>query len=375
MKSFKAIICVLIMCTLLTGCMNNTNLKDLIVVEGVGIDTTENDEIMLTAQSLNVAMSTGTQNPEGNMTVNTNEKVKSVIDAVSNLSKAVSRELFFGHNRIIILSRDICENKFFDIVDFLLRSEISRADVPIAMADGDAFTIIKNGEDNARVPVENTVNLVYDGQKSGSTVYVTTENLLNAYSDKTSDIYLPVLKERKDEDNSQLSGIAIFNGDRLAYILDEDEALGFILLSGKYNSCYVDFTDDKLGRISVKISSPRVDKSVEIIDNTVHFSAEIKGDIIINEIEKGVYSMLSEDDLERICALAENRVDELCAKVFVACQSHSSDCLRVGEYLARDNAEMYQSLSADWKNNFKRVTFGADSSFKLKKISDNTEYR
>ncbi len=331
MKSFKAIICVLTVCTLLTGCVSQTNLKDLIIVEGIGIDKSSGSETVLTVQSLNVAMSTGTETPQGNMTVNTSEVGESVLDAVSNLSEAVSRNLFFGHNRIIVLSRELCENDFSSVIDFFLRSSVSRADMAVAVSDGNASQIMQNSEDDSRVPVENVVNMIYNGQETGSSAYITIEDVLNAYSDKTNDIFLPVIKERADDDNSELSGIAIFNDEKLSYVLDEEETAGFALIFGKFKNRYLNLTDEKLGQISVELSSVNVKKSVESAEDGLIFKVVISGKIIVDSIENGTSSTLGSDDMEKICTLAQNKVNELCQKAFYACRFYEFVCLRLGQ--------------------------------------------
>ena len=68
--------------------MHQTNLKNLIVIEGVGIDNDE-DGVQLTVQSLNPGKSTGVEKPEGNMTINTVEKGTTIVEAISDRKSVV----------------------------------------------------------------------------------------------------------------------------------------------------------------------------------------------------------------------------------------------------------------------------------------------
>lgn len=372
MKSFKIMICLMLICSLFTGCMNQTNLKNLIVIEGIGIDNTK-DGVQLTVQSLNPGMSTGTEKPEGNMTINTIEQGKTIVEAVSNLNKAMSKELFFGHNKIIVFSRDVCETDLNYKLDYFLRSSDARADVAVCMADGDARTVLENTENEAHVPVENLVYLIGNGQKMGTSIYITTNDLLNSYSDKTTDMYMPVVKERADRDNVELSGIAIFNKDKLSYVLDNDETLGFMFITGKIKNCYLEFTDEDLGNVGVEVIPSKVKKSVEIVDGKVVFNVKVDGSVMINEVEKGVANVLKEDCLNTVCEKTEEKIAYLCTKAFDACQKYDSDALRIGEFLAKDSPKSYEQLSDDWDQYFKTVSISVDSKMKLKKISDNTQ--
>ena len=371
-KLFKIIVCIALICSVFSGCMHQTNLKNLIVIEGVGIDNDE-DGVQLTVQSLNPGKSTGVEKPEGNMTINTVEKGTTIVEAISNLNKAMSKELFFGHNKIIVFSREICETDLNNKLDYFLRSSDARADVAVCMADGDAKKVLENSEDGAHVPVENMVYLIGNGQKMGTSIYITTNDLLNLYADKTTDMYLPVLKERADQDNVELSGIAIFSNDKLSYILDEEETLGFMLMSGKIKNCYLEIHDEDLGNIGIEVIPTKIKKKVDIVDGGVVFKVDVKGNLMINEVEKGIANVLKEEHLKMICSKAEEKISYLCSRAFSACQEHDSDSIRVGEYLAKDSPESYELLSDDWNKYFKTVSFSVKSNINLKKISDNTQ--
>lgn len=375
MKNFnllKITLCIVLICSVFSGCMNQTNLKNLIVIEGVGIDNAD-DGVQLTVQSLNPGKSTGVEKPEGNMTINTVEKGKTIVEAISNLNKAMSKELFFGHNKIIVFSREVCETDLDNKLDYFLRSSDARADVAVCMSDSDAKKVLENTEDEAHVPVENMVYLISNGQKMGTSIYVTTNELLNLYSDKTTDMYLPVLKERADKDNVELSGIGIFNHNKLSYVLDDEETLGFMFISGKIRNCYLEVYDEKLGGIGIEVIPKKVKKNIDIVNGNVVFNVDVKGHLMINELEKGIANTLKEEDLKLICSKTEEKISYLCNRAFSACQKYESDALRVGEYLAKDSPESYKLLSDEWDEYFKTVSIAVKSDIKLKKISDNTQ--
>ena len=53
LRIIKAAFCAALVCLLLTGCQERENLKDLSVVEGIGIDYV-NGQVGITAQTLNL---------------------------------------------------------------------------------------------------------------------------------------------------------------------------------------------------------------------------------------------------------------------------------------------------------------------------------
>ena len=69
-KGFKIFALILAFCILFSGCTTSRHLKDLVIVEGMGIDQRD-DKVSVTLQTLNVGINNGSQTPQGNMTVNT----------------------------------------------------------------------------------------------------------------------------------------------------------------------------------------------------------------------------------------------------------------------------------------------------------------
>ena len=76
-------------------------------------------------------MSNTSDTPSGNMVVNTSASGTTVSNAINNITKAVSKRAFFGHNKIIVLSKELAQNDIKNYIDYFLRSEDSRADVAI----------------------------------------------------------------------------------------------------------------------------------------------------------------------------------------------------------------------------------------------------
>lgn len=372
LKAFKIIISVFLVCALLTGCGTNQNLKDLVIVEGVAIDNSK-QKVKLSVQTLNVGMSSGVEKPEGNMTVNSSSQGETIIDAISSMSNSMSKHMFFGQNKIIMFGREVCEKDFKDKVDYFLRSNDSRADVTVCMVDGEASKVLESSENDAHVPVENIVNLINTGEKTGKSIHLVTEDLLNAYSDKTTDEYLPVLSLDKKSKTARLSGVAIFSDDKLAKVLDEEETLGFMLITGRIEDCLIEFDNEKFGKIGVEIANEYSNKYVKIVDGRVKFCVDIKGKLLINEMEKGITNKINKQDMELIESQAEQEISRLCNKAFSVCQQNDSDSLRVGEYLAKASPKSYELLADEWEGYFKSVEFSTNINLSQKKISDNTQ--
>ena len=107
----------LFLCFLLfTGCTGSRHLKDLFIVEGLGIDYYDNN-LSVTLQGLKVNVSNASDTPLGNMVVNTSASGTTVSYAINNIAKAVSKRAFFGHNKIIVLSKELAQKDIKNYID------------------------------------------------------------------------------------------------------------------------------------------------------------------------------------------------------------------------------------------------------------------
>lgn len=358
---------------LFTGCTGNRHLKDLLIVEGLGIDY-KNSEISVTIQSLQVNMSNASDTPQGNMTFNTAASGKTVSSAISTLTKSVSKRAFFGHNKIIVLSKKLVQNDIENYIDYFLRSEDARADVAICVSKQNAEFILDSKENDANVPCENILYLINNNEKIGQSILVNENELLMLYQDKSSDIYLPVIEREDGKSTVNAAGIALFSNNRLAYITNDIETKGFVILKNKANDVLLQIEDEKLGKVDIKLSNIKCKNHANTNDNKACFNAEISADMILGEIEKGTQNELSKEDYSRLCTLAENACNETVSKAFNACVYARSDALRVGKYIARDCPDYYKNFySMDLKSNFQNVKLNVKSCINLEKISDNSQ--
>lgn len=363
----------LFLCFLLfTGCTGSRHLKDLFIVEGLGIDYYDNN-LSVTLQGLKVNVSNASDTPLGNMVVNTSASGTTVSNAINNIAKAVSKRAFFGHNKIIVLSKELAQNDIKNYIDYFLRSEDSRADVAICVSNEKAKFILESKENDANVPSENILFLINNNEETGQSILVNENEFLMLYEDKYSDIYLPVIERKDDESTVKSAGIALFSHNRLAYITNDIETKGFVILNNKAKDVLIQISDEKFGKIDVKLSNIKCKKSASIVENKAYFNVEINADIILGEIEKGTQNKLSKKDNKRLCALVEKACNEMISETYNACIYAKSNALRIGKFIARDCPEYYEKHLSDSNGGFQEAELNVNSYINLEKISDNSQ--
>lgn len=371
MKVFKTVVLVMLVCLTFTGCNSQNNLRDLSIVEGMGIDYTDG-ETEVTVQTLNlVKEGSGSEALSQNVTINTSDSGNNISDALTNISKGISKKLFFGQNRIIVFGKDFATNHLYENLDYLLRSSDSRADILLCVADDTAKSVIDSKENNALVPAESIASLLITGEKRGFSARVTTNELLNLYADKTSDMYLPVVKCEKD--NIAVLGIAIYDNDKLVSILGDDDMKGLLFLKDKIKSGLVMVETTNLGKTTVEITKSYSKSKVKYENGKITLYETIKANVTLNEAEKGIIEPVTDDDINEIKKLTEKEIEKSCTSAFNECVKHKSDCLRLGENLAMRDPRAYAVLSENWDDNLKDAQIKIDVDCSISKINEHSQ--
>lgn len=371
MKIFKIIAAVIFICLLFTGCSERKDLSELSIVEGMGIDYIDN-EINVTVQTLNLSKEgQGAEALSGNVTMNTTGKGSNISSAIENATEKLSKKIFFGQNRIIVFGKGMAENYIDKNIDYLLRSSDSRSDVKICIAEEEASKVMESKENNALVPSESITSLLEMGEESGFGASITTNELLNFYLDKTSDIYIPVVKAEKE--SVSVAGIAIYDKQNLVSILEKNETFGFLMLSNKIKTGFLTVKSDELGEIGVDIIKSKTKTYASYEDGKLVFHAKIKSDLMLDAVEEGHITTLTKKHLNDIQKLVENKMIENCSLAFTECVNKGSDCLRVGENLAMYSPGAYAELSDNWKAYFKDAVLDIEADCRLKKINENSK--
>lgn len=370
MKVFKTVISIMLVCLLFAGCESSQSLSDLTIVQGVGIDLQDNDT-KVSLQYLNLAQSGGsTDSLSGNITSTADGKATSISDALSSASKTLSQEIFFGQNKIIVFGYDYAKESISKGMDYLIRSVDSRPDVLVAISSTSAEDVINSKEKEARVPAENIYNLLRVGEQNGLGAVVTVNDLLNLYSDETSDIYLPVLKSV--EDNVLCEGIAIFSQEKYKATLDENQTFGFLFVNNKIDGGAITVRNDELGIVGVEIINSKTKNSISIKNGKPVFNCEINIKFMLDEVEKGITTSVNQKAINKIQSLVNTKVEKMCLSAINTCFENKSDPFMAGRYTAKADSDYYDEVKKDWRDTLDDIQINITVHSELEKVNDNS---
>lgn len=370
MKSFKTAVCIVLICLLFTGCQSSQRLSDLTIVQGVGIDL-QKKNTKVSMQYLNLNQSSGaTDSLSGNITSTADGTADSISNAISSASKTLSQKIFFGQNKLIVFGSEYAKSNIEKGLDYIFRSIDSRPDVLVAISDGTAEEVIKSKEKDAHVPAEHVYDLLKVGEENGLGAVVTVNDLLNLYSDATSDIYLPVIKSV--DENVQCKGIAVFSKGKYRTTLNENQTFGFLFVKDKIDGGAITVRNNEFGSVGVEIISSKTKNSVSIKNGKIEFNCNIYIEFMLDEIEKGITTAVNEEKIKDIESLVNSKVKKMCLSAITVCFENKSDPFMTGRYTAKTDGAYYDMLKENWRENLDDIDLNITVNSALEKVNNNS---
>lgn len=370
MKIVKSLFCVVLILVLFSGCSTSQGVSHLTIVQGIGIDK-DDDKTMVTIQYLNLSKSSGnTDSLQGEITDIIAGSANSISNAISSASKNVSQDIFLGQNKIIVFGNEFVKGGIHSSLDYLLRSVDSRPDVLVALSSDKAQDIIKSSTKNSHVPAESIYNLMLTGEKNGISCAVRVNELLNLYTDKTCDIFMPVLSS--NDKDVRCEGIAYFSGNKLAGELKDEMLLGFLIINSRVDNASLMIKDERLGDISVQIVKSHSKNRAIVRNNKVTFCSDIKVEIVLSEVERGITVAVNEDEIKRIERLTSQKIESMCYSCVTECLSNKSDPFMISRYVAKENIDFFKFVKPKWHEKLKNISYDVTVQTNLDKVNDNS---
>lgn len=240
----------LLVSALLTGCWGYRDINDLALVMAVGVDRTPEGRVLVTVQVARPGMGGGGQGA-GSISSAGGKPVyvaaaegRSVFEAIRNLALFTSRRIMWAHNKLVVIGEAQARHGVAEIIDFFTRNPELRYRSFVALAEGDARDVVSSSTGMEAMPADSIERTFRYSRLTGEAQRIDVKEFAAAYLDDGVTSFLPVLRLRvravpgaasKDTDPREVvvQGLALFRGDRLVEILDQQESRGVVLMRGR----------------------------------------------------------------------------------------------------------------------------------------------
>ncbi|HEX2927476.1 MAG TPA: Ger(x)C family spore germination protein [Ruminiclostridium sp.] len=358
----KTFICVFLIISF-SGCWNRNELDTLGIVMGIGIDKAEESgQVKVTSQvikpgEIGASKKGGGAGGGSDAFWNVVNTGYTVFGALRDSTNKTSRKLYFPHNQIILVGREIAEEGVRKYLDFFFRDPEPRVNVWILVSQGTAGEILDVKSEFDKVPASNIAKLIeLEAKATSQTMAVRLRNFALGLMSKTTAPVAPFIgiSDEGGKKVATISGTAVFKGDKLVGKLDKLEGRGLLWILGEVKSGLIEVEDSTNSKVCLEIIRAKSKMSPEIKNNKIIIKVNINEDGNLGE-ETGLKNL---SKLEEVAQLEKKKSEAIKSEVMAAvkkAQELNADIFGFGEAIHQKYPKQWKELEDKWDEIFPTV--------------------
>ncbi|PJI07009.1 MULTISPECIES: Ger(x)C family spore germination protein [Clostridium] len=379
-KWAKIIICIfMIVC--LVSCSDATELNKIAIVMGVGIDKVKGMyPVQMTLQIANVS---GIKNPSmgsgdggtGNAGyIYIKEKGESISRISKLFARKLNRKLFYSHNQVIILSKDIAEDGIEKYIDFFLRYRQTRLLVWILVSKGHADEILNVKPELETNPGKNIGDLVRNEQDISQIPAVDLKEFVLRLMSKTTAPVAPMIEIRNDKGKKMayLSDTAVFKKDKMVGTLNKKETRGLLWSINKVKDGVIVLNKADGNNVNIEITRSKGKIIPKMNGDKPSIEIKIKEE---GDLEEQTFS----EDLanpKELKKLEETENKYIKTEIMMALKKSrelNADIFGFGDIIYEHYPKQWSRMEKDWNKVYKNIDVNVSVDAKIRKTGRITK--
>lgn len=383
MKKLKRIFSVLLLCVFSLSCFSScekagTELSDLMIIQGIGVDY-EKGNFIVTVEILNNEQS-GT--PGGDSSSEDKTKIYSmqgetVADALRLLTTKSGNLPLFAHNRVIIINENLNEKTISDVLEFFLRNYDSRASQLLCVSKGQkAEKLIRAKLLKDTVKSEILENLLTESHKKSLIPQVRIIDAANALQNKAISLCVPAVTLMKNGENEdyELSGCAVYDKNgRVSMFLTKNESEGLGFLNNDVKDGFLTETLPDGERATFLINKSKTKYKIEAKggDLIYHLTVDISCDV--DEIGVGERDNADKVIMKALKATVKKAVtSRIDATLNALKKEKCGDCVAFCKILQLKKPQLYKTVAGNWQSIFPNIQTKIDVNVTIRRVGEET---
>lgn len=355
---------VFIIIMLFSGCSEQHQLHQKLIIQGIGIDKTA-DNYKVTVQALDFQNPMSEDEPSLKIIEISGESVTKALD---NISKKTSLKPVYSQNLVLILGEEAAKTGVNNFIDFFVRHCETRPKVKICVTKSQTSEIFKLKYGEKSIKSKNIHDLI--PQKLNSDILHFVSNLKNSYTDPwIAWLDIEEKKESNKENNKELvlKGIGIFKEDKLINLLENQDAFGFMILKNvpNFNSCIIN--TEQTGEITCVINNSKTDIKPEINNNNIKFciNLNINASVFSLDKNKNFYTHNFEETKKELENKLSEQIKQICNETLSKILKLNIDVFEFSKILRNSCPKYFKLIRNNWREHLKNVKFEINQDIKI----------
>lgn len=383
-----ALILLFIAVGLNSGCWNRVELENRGLVAGVAVDRGQEKPIIMTAQiirpeEIKKGGKGGMEGYKGGEKarpfLQRSTEADSLFAAVRKMAQQIGRRLFFGHCKVIVVSKDAAE-AVAEVVDFSLRDHEVRERTWLIITRGKASELLSRETGIEKIPALSIARKLQTVYLHGWAPAVDVFHFARQSLGEVGVSVLPLAglelmgeekceEEEKNVSHVRLSGAAVFRYYRLLGFLDERQCRGYLWVVGKIKSGIIEagLPERPEEKIAFEVLRARKKVDVTFVDEQPRVKVEVK---ILTSLGERGRDYLTRVDLDLWQKLEKSQaqvVKEEIEAAIAQAQHLRADIFGFGEMLYRVDHRRWAELKPRWEEEFARLPIEVEVKVKTKR--------
>lgn len=349
MNVYRAVF--IIMCTgLISGFIPASKvLEDVQLIQAIGYDYVDSQEFKVTAGA--------TYTPPGIQPMPQNVS----LTAIGRTSKQIRQELQaqsprpieIGRVGIIIFNQELARTGISDLIDNLQRDPNIGRNVSLVVTNGKSSELLSAESVKDESVSQNIIDIVKQNMER-TIPKINLHHFLFQYRGIGFDPFLPLIE--KKEDFIRVSGVALFDEDKLIDTIDLREAYILKVLYEKFRkgSIEIDLNEDK--QVSIQNLSSNAKYKPERMGSDYKFKISITMDGRV--MEGGGLDLTQKKNIEKIEKKSEKMVEKEALALLKKLQKLNVDPLGLEEKLRQNGYK-------DWKKKYSSLQFEVETNIHI----------
>ncbi|MCA0173286.1 Ger(x)C family spore germination protein [Bacillus sp. RAR_GA_16] len=274
----KYVCSLVICCFLLTGCVGEEIIDEVPILFIVGYDQGEDEKIKGT-------ISLQTFDPNQEVETRAFEAEAHTSKGLRNQLSGIPKPISIGKMAVLLFSEDMAEEGIIDILDSFLRDPAAGRLIYVGIVEGSASELIKNEFQYLQGIGPFLQNLIKQSIEYGNMPQNNLHLFDYKYYGDGMDPVAPLL--RMEETEVKISGLALFDNDKMVGKLNLDEMFMFALINKSFSAGLYELelpggeyaTLQKIkSKVNYKVkngnTTPSLNISVKLNGNVVEYTGE-----------------------------------------------------------------------------------------------------
>ncbi len=373
----------ILVCAIALGCFSScekagTELSDLMIIQGIGIDVTSSG-YKVTVEILNNEQS---GSPSGDSSSENKTKIynatgESVAAALMKLTTKNGNKPFYAQNRVIVLGETTAQRNLEDVLDFFERNYDSRASQLLCVAKGGkAEDVIRAKLLNDTVKSKILEKMLESSYEQSLVPRVRIIDAVNTMKDETTFLCVPAVSIQKNGENQDftLEGCALFDKDEsFCMYLSSGDAKGLAFLDNNIREGFISANLPNGQKATFVLVKGKTHYKIHKENGRLHYKLDIDVVCDLEEVGGAQFFSTDEDFMEKIKSAAGEAIAQTAENTIIALQSEKGgDGVRYGRRLYLYDNKEYEKLKNDWDNVFKNCVTSMSVNVTIRRIGEET---